>query len=367
MAFLPTCDYSFAKYKMWTKKETNKLFDLCERFDIQFVVVADRFQLSRTIKELKDSDVSWTILIAWASSPGDVCGHPIVKEPYNISQEIERKRTLSMVLSQTRQQECKDAKVLAKQREYPCHACLHGMLKTLSCQTHRMLVQKVLRGLLLLLILHHLPPVCSLLLEILHLQHQWQRMPLLQLLFAWWMDLLFPQLSCVPVNVCDDEIYLLKNGENCLIFIGNSMDPDVMWQLFGISLDDEILNHLYFSSMTLHFWRSQMTVNEKRLQKMFLPLLKNCERKIYQINVLRQSFSTRYNSKLRRVVVMVMKHAVRALNIVKPSKWINIHATRTNSEIQIIINVFIYDDIAETGMRLRNTLLVSPDLMITKR
>lgn len=34
-----------------------------------------------------------------------------MQEPYNISQEVERKRALSMVLSQTKQQERRDAEV----------------------------------------------------------------------------------------------------------------------------------------------------------------------------------------------------------------------------------------------------------------
>ncbi|MED6168579.1 swr complex subunit [Stylosanthes scabra] len=132
----PTGDYSFAKYNksvdvvkytdeeydkyltdpMWTKEETNQLFDLCERFDLRFIVIADRFPSSRTVEELKDRyySVSRAILIARASSSGDVATHPLVKEPYNVSQEIERKRALSMVLSQTRQQERKDEEVLVE-------------------------------------------------------------------------------------------------------------------------------------------------------------------------------------------------------------------------------------------------------------
>lgn len=39
---------------MWTKEETDQLFDLCERFDLRFVVIADRFPSSRTVEELKD-------------------------------------------------------------------------------------------------------------------------------------------------------------------------------------------------------------------------------------------------------------------------------------------------------------------------
>ncbi|KAH9730884.1 SWR1-complex protein 4 [Citrus sinensis] len=131
----PTGDYSFAKYNksvdvvkytdeeyekyltdpMWTKEETDQLFELCERFDLRFIVIADRFPSSRTVEELKDRYyVSRAILIARAPSPTDVSGHPLVKDPYNVSQEVERKRALSMVLSQTKHQERKDAEVLAE-------------------------------------------------------------------------------------------------------------------------------------------------------------------------------------------------------------------------------------------------------------
>ncbi|XP_041022152.1 SWR1-complex protein 4 isoform X2 [Juglans microcarpa x Juglans regia] len=113
----PTGDYSFAKYnKMWTKEETDQLFELCQSFDLRFIVIADRFPSSRTVEELKDRyySVARAMLIARAPSPGDISGHPLVKEPYNVSQETERKRALSMVLSQTKQQERKDAEVLAE-------------------------------------------------------------------------------------------------------------------------------------------------------------------------------------------------------------------------------------------------------------
>ncbi|RDX60234.1 SWR1-complex protein 4 [Mucuna pruriens] len=102
--------------EMWTKEETDQLFDLCERFDLRFVVIADRFPSSRTVEELKDRyySVSRAVLVARAPSSGDVAAHPLVKEPYNVSQEMERKRALSMVLSQTRQQERRDEEVLVE-------------------------------------------------------------------------------------------------------------------------------------------------------------------------------------------------------------------------------------------------------------
>ncbi|KAI4349772.1 hypothetical protein L6164_010328 [Bauhinia variegata] len=132
----PTGDYSFAKYNKsvdvikytdeeyekylkdptWTKEETDLLFDLCERFDLRFVAIADRFPSSWTVEELKDRyySASRAILLARAASPADVATHPLVKEPYNVSQEIERKRALSMYLSITKQQDRKDAEVLAE-------------------------------------------------------------------------------------------------------------------------------------------------------------------------------------------------------------------------------------------------------------
>ncbi|KVH95939.1 glucose-6-phosphate dehydrogenase [Cynara cardunculus var. scolymus] len=65
----------------WTKEETDQLFDLCERFDLRFVVIADRFSLSRSVEELKNCyySVSRAILIVRAPFPTDISGHPLVK------------------------------------------------------------------------------------------------------------------------------------------------------------------------------------------------------------------------------------------------------------------------------------------------
>ncbi|XP_010523905.1 PREDICTED: SWR1-complex protein 4 isoform X2 [Tarenaya hassleriana] len=132
----PTGDYSFAKYNksvdimkytdeeyekyltdpVWTKEETDQLFDLCERFDLRFIVIADRFPLSRTVEELKDRYYSVTraLLRVRAQSPADVANHPLIKEQYDITRDRDRKRALSVVLSQTRQQEKKDTEILAE-------------------------------------------------------------------------------------------------------------------------------------------------------------------------------------------------------------------------------------------------------------
>ncbi|CAA7014293.1 unnamed protein product [Microthlaspi erraticum] len=132
----PTGDYSFAKYNksveilkytddeyenhltdpVWTKEETDQLFELCERFDLRFVLIADRFPFSRAVEELKDRyySVNRALLRARAQSPADVANNPLIKEPYDITRDRERKRALSMVLSQSRHQEKKDAEILAE-------------------------------------------------------------------------------------------------------------------------------------------------------------------------------------------------------------------------------------------------------------
>ncbi|KAL5983409.1 hypothetical protein ACLOJK_017494 [Asimina triloba] len=133
----PTGDYSFAKYnksvdvlkytdeeyekyltdpnitlqKSWTKEETDQLFDLCQRFDLRFI-----FKLIACGSHFRSllPTVSRGLLLARASSPADVSNNPLVKESYNMSQEIERKRALSKVFTQTKQQERKDAEILAE-------------------------------------------------------------------------------------------------------------------------------------------------------------------------------------------------------------------------------------------------------------
>ncbi|KAF8049868.1 hypothetical protein N665_2105s0003 [Sinapis alba] len=132
----PTGDYSFAKYNksvdvlkytddeyenhltdpVWSKEETDQLFELCERFDLRFTVIADRFPSSRTVEELKDRYYSVTraLLRARAQSPAELANHPLIKEPYDMTRDRERKRALSMVLSQSRHQEKKDAEILAE-------------------------------------------------------------------------------------------------------------------------------------------------------------------------------------------------------------------------------------------------------------
>lgn len=104
-----------SSFQTWTKEETDQLFELCERFDLRFIIIADRFPTQRTVEELKDRYykgmlyyqqmitlayhctvqnlkfldlngwfciffiVSRAILVARAPTPADVAAHPLVK------------------------------------------------------------------------------------------------------------------------------------------------------------------------------------------------------------------------------------------------------------------------------------------------
>ncbi|KAM7475291.1 hypothetical protein LguiB_022534 [Lonicera macranthoides] len=51
---------------------------------------------------------------------------------------------------------------------------------------------------------------------------------------------LAPAIPLSSEHVSEDGIYLLENGEDCLIYVGNSVDPNIMQQLLGISSLDNI-------------------------------------------------------------------------------------------------------------------------------
>ncbi|AQK69489.1 SWR1-complex protein 4 [Zea mays] len=102
--------------RAWSKEETDQLFELCERFDLRFIVIADRFPTARSVEDLKSRyySASRALLIHRARSFEDVSGNPLVKDAYDAAHETERKRALSALLSQTKQQERKDAETLAE-------------------------------------------------------------------------------------------------------------------------------------------------------------------------------------------------------------------------------------------------------------
>ena len=71
------------------------------------------------------------------------------------------------------------------------------------------------------------------------------------------MDLnLPPAIPLSSEHVTDDGIYLLETGEDCLVYVGNSVDPDIMRQLLGISSVEEFPTQVcswYLESSFMNF------------------------------------------------------------------------------------------------------------------
>ncbi|KAK4486180.1 hypothetical protein RD792_008849 [Penstemon davidsonii] len=73
--------------------------------------------------------------------------------------------------------------------------------------------------------------------------------------------------TAIPLNsehITDEGIYLLENGIDCLIYVGNSVQPNILKQLFGISSVEEISNQQYDNSLSK---RLNAIVNEIRRQR----------------------------------------------------------------------------------------------------
>jgi DNA methyltransferase 1-associated protein 1 len=47
-------------FQTWSREETDQLFELCERFDLRFIVIADRFPTDRSVEDLKSRYYSGT-------------------------------------------------------------------------------------------------------------------------------------------------------------------------------------------------------------------------------------------------------------------------------------------------------------------
>lgn len=120
----------------WDKTETDVLFDLCERFNMRFIVIADRFAdelkekidkincteaanltssakgrkrevkasekkilKDRTVDELKDRYYSVSREVLQFRGDND---NPIVKKPFNFEMEVRRKNNLEKIFMRTK-------------------------------------------------------------------------------------------------------------------------------------------------------------------------------------------------------------------------------------------------------------------------
>ncbi|GER54182.1 transport Sec24 family protein [Striga asiatica] len=86
----------------------------------------------------------------------------------------------------------------------------------------------------------------------------------------------------IPLNseqINDDGVYLLENGEDCLIYSGTSAQPNILQQLFGISSVEEISNQFTLQEFDNPLSKKlNAIVNEIRRQRCSYLRLKFCKK-----------------------------------------------------------------------------------------
>ncbi|KAL7114464.1 hypothetical protein ACP275_04G122500 [Erythranthe tilingii] len=88
--------------------------------------------------------------------------------------------------------------------------------------------------------------------------------------------------SHIPLSsehITDEGIYLLENGEDCLIYVGNSAQPNILQQLFGVSSLEEISNQFVLQEFENPLSKKlNAVVNEIRRQRCSYLRFKMCKK-----------------------------------------------------------------------------------------
>jgi DNA methyltransferase 1-associated protein 1 len=106
----------------WTKAETDRLFDLLHTFNMNFIVVHDRwdFGTSRSVEELKERyyDVAKCVVRGRSEAARrEAPPHALAKEPFNRAHEESRKDALERMFERSTATERQEQEVLAKAQE----------------------------------------------------------------------------------------------------------------------------------------------------------------------------------------------------------------------------------------------------------
>uniref|UniRef100_A0A7S2Z5F0 Myb-like domain-containing protein n=1 Tax=Chloropicon laureae TaxID=464258 RepID=A0A7S2Z5F0_9CHLO len=116
----------------WSREESDYLMDMCERFDLRFVVIADRYDFNgatRKVEDLKQRyyDVARKLVIAREGSEKAAAHNPVVKRPFNADHERERKRALEIVLARSAAQEREERAILQQAAEIEANRRLESI------------------------------------------------------------------------------------------------------------------------------------------------------------------------------------------------------------------------------------------------
>ncbi|TKY50764.1 transport protein Sec24 [Spatholobus suberectus] len=88
-----------------------------------------------------------------------------------------------------------------------------------------------------------------------------------------------PFLPLSSEHISDDGIYLLENGHDCLIYVGDSVSPDIVRKLFGVATVDEVPTLLVLQQYDNPLSKKlNEVVNEIRRQRCSYLRLKLCRK-----------------------------------------------------------------------------------------
>ena len=105
----------------WSREETDRLFELLQRFDLRFLVVHDRWAppegaggKNRSVEEMKARyyEIARALIEARADVPEEAAAHPIIKDPFNADAERDRKLALADQMERTNALEREEQNIL---------------------------------------------------------------------------------------------------------------------------------------------------------------------------------------------------------------------------------------------------------------
>eukprot|EP00357_Protocruzia_adherens_P012899 CAMPEP_0115019256 /NCGR_PEP_ID=MMETSP0216-20121206/29331_1 /TAXON_ID=223996 /ORGANISM="Protocruzia adherens, Strain Boccale" /LENGTH=463 /DNA_ID=CAMNT_0002390683 /DNA_START=30 /DNA_END=1421 /DNA_ORIENTATION=- len=100
----------------WSKKETLILWELLERFDLRFIIVADHYpeEYNRTVEELKAR--FYSVCKAYLEAKNET-SHPLAKVNYNIDYERQRKTHLERLMLRSKEQDDEEKQLLEEAKK----------------------------------------------------------------------------------------------------------------------------------------------------------------------------------------------------------------------------------------------------------
>ena len=113
---IPYTDQDYEEYLKdlnpgWNRVDTDKLWELCQQFDLRFIIISDRWEqpIERTVEELKNRYYSCSKVLLENKGKTD---HPIIKRPYNYEYEMRRKHNLEKLFVRTKSQHENEKKIV---------------------------------------------------------------------------------------------------------------------------------------------------------------------------------------------------------------------------------------------------------------